>query len=100
MNKTTKVTGFLYLLMVPFAIFSVMYIPSVLIVPGDATITANNIMNSGGLFLGGIASWLICQTIFVFLVLPGFEIAFSPVTGIGEFIFPLSLLVRGVKSPS
>lgn len=68
-NKTTKLAGLLYLMMTPFAIFSIMYVPSILFVPGDATTTSDNIMTSSTLFRGGIASWLICQTIFIFLVL-------------------------------
>ncbi len=67
-NKTTKLAGSLYLMMTPFAIFSIMYVPSILFVPGDTATTVNNIMTSGGLFRLGIASWLICQTIFIFLL--------------------------------
>lgn len=76
-NRTTeksqlinaRIAGFLYLMMAPFAIFSMMYVPSILIVPGDAATTANNIMASEGLFRSGIVSWLISQTIFIFLLL-------------------------------
>ena len=68
-NKTARFAGFLYLMMAPFAIFSIMYVPTILIEPGDAEATANNIMASEGLFRSGIVSWLISQTIFVFLLL-------------------------------
>lgn len=63
-----RISGGLYLMMAPFAIFS-LYVRSNLIVPGDATTTANNIMASEGLFRSGIVSWLISQTIFIFLLL-------------------------------
>jgi hypothetical protein len=46
-----------------------LYVPSKLIVPGNATATANNIMTSESLFRIGIASNLICQIAFIFLVL-------------------------------
>ena len=67
-KKTARVAGFLYLIMFPFALFS-LYIRSNLIVPGDAATTANNIMASEGLFRSGIVSWLIGQTIFILLIL-------------------------------
>ncbi len=64
-----RVAGFLYLFSMPFAIFSIMYVPSILIVPGDAATTANNIMASESLFRSGIVSSLINQMIFILLVL-------------------------------
>ncbi len=64
-----RVAGFLYLISMPFAIFSIMYVPSILIVPGDAATTANNIMASESLFRSGIVSSLIGQMIFILLVL-------------------------------
>ncbi len=68
-NKTTRFAGFLYLLMAPFGIFGIMYVPSILIVPGDAATTANNIMTSESLFRSGIVSALIVQILIILLVL-------------------------------
>jgi hypothetical protein len=68
-NKTARLAGFLYLLMVPFAVFSIKYLPSILIVPGDASATANNIVASVSLFRLGIVSALFVQLINLFLVL-------------------------------
>jgi hypothetical protein len=51
-----RVAGVLFLIIVSCAIFSIVYIPSSLIVPGDATATANNIMASESLFRMGIVS--------------------------------------------
>ncbi|MFC1481314.1 DUF4386 domain-containing protein [Candidatus Neomarinimicrobiota bacterium] len=76
-NQTTKTSplhlartaGWLYLLMVPFAIFGVMWVPSIMFVPGDAAATANNIMASEGLFRLGIVSALIVQVLHIFVVL-------------------------------
>lgn len=58
-----RVAGFLYLVTVPLGIFSLMYVPSTLIVPGDAAATANNIMASESLFRLGIVSALLGQII-------------------------------------
>jgi hypothetical protein len=68
-NKTARVAGVLYLLMFPLSMFTVFFVRPNLIVPGDAATTANNIMASAGLFRSSIVSWLIGQTIFIFLVL-------------------------------
>jgi hypothetical protein len=68
-NKTARVVGFLYLLMAPFGVFGMLYVPSILIVPGDAAITANNIMASESLFRSAIVSTLMVQIINIFMVL-------------------------------
>ena len=56
LKKTARIAGLLILIISVFAPFSMMYVPSNLIVPGDAATTANNIMASEGLFRAGIAS--------------------------------------------
>jgi hypothetical protein len=64
-----RVAGFLYLLLIPFSVFGILYVPSQLVVPGDAAATASNIIASEGLFRAAIVSHLIGQTIFIFLPL-------------------------------
>ncbi len=68
-NKTARIAGLLYLLMAPFGIFAIMYVPSILIVPGDAATTTNNIMTSESLFRSGIVSALIVQILIILVVL-------------------------------
>lgn len=51
-----RLAGLLVLVLVVISPFSLIYIPSTLIVPGDATTTANNVMASDGLFRLGIIS--------------------------------------------
>ena len=55
-NKIARVTGVLILMLVVIAPFSMLYVPSTLIVPGDATSTANNIVASESLFRLAIVS--------------------------------------------
>jgi hypothetical protein len=64
-----RVAGFLYLLLVVAAPFRLIYIPSKLFVPGNATLTANNIAAHEWLFRVGIVTDLFCGTILIFLVL-------------------------------
>ena len=68
-KETARVAGFLYLLVAVFGAFSLVYVPSVLIVPGDAATTTNNILASESLFRLGIVSALITQTVQILLVL-------------------------------
>ncbi len=56
LKKTARIAGILILVTAVFAPFSMIYIPSTLIVPEDAATTASHIMASEGLFRLGIAS--------------------------------------------
>ena len=49
-QKNAKIAGVLYLLVAVLAGFVHFYVPGKLIVPGDAAITASNILASEGLF--------------------------------------------------
>ena len=64
-----RVAGFLYLLLFPLGIFGILYVPSNLIVPGDAATTANNIMASESLFRLSILSALFVQITQILLVI-------------------------------
>jgi len=55
-KKIARIAGILTLLIVVFAPFSMLYVPSTLVVRGDAATTANNIMASEWLFRLGMAS--------------------------------------------
>lgn len=68
-NRTARIAGWLYLGMMPFAAFGFFYVPSALVVPGDAAATSRNIMASELLFRGGTVGWLISHIFLIFLVL-------------------------------
>ncbi|MBK8616406.1 MAG: DUF4386 domain-containing protein [Anaerolineales bacterium] len=55
-QMTARIAAILTLLIVVLAPFSMLYIPTTLIVPDDAAMTANNIMASQGLFRAGMVS--------------------------------------------
>ena len=55
-QKIARIAGLLTLMIVVFAPFSMVNVPSTLIVPGDAGTTANHIIASEGLFRLSIAS--------------------------------------------
>lgn len=58
-QKTVRFSGALYLLIAVAAGFAYFYVPSQLIVSGDATATASNILASGSLFRLGIGGELV-----------------------------------------
>ena len=67
-NRTARTAGFVYLIMIPFALFGTMWSLS-LNVPGDAAGTANNIIASELLYPLSIVSALIVQIGHLLLVL-------------------------------
>jgi Domain of unknown function (DUF4386) len=73
-RRTSRLAGGLYLAMMPFAFFGIVYVPSVLVVPGDAAATARNIMGSEWLFRSGMVGHLVGQLIFVLLVLTLYQL--------------------------
>src|ERR671936_1756977 len=81
MNSTkrqARIAGFLYLLASIPAPFGLIYVPSKLIVPGDATATADHLRASENLLRAGIACELIASVIFIFAVLALYRL-FKPV---------------------
>jgi hypothetical protein len=69
-NKTARIAGFLYgPLMLLLGPFGIMYVPTVLVVAGDAVTTAQNIMANIGLFRLSIVTALIVQVAHIFIVL-------------------------------
>jgi uncharacterized protein DUF4386 len=65
--KQARIAGAVYLLMVLTAPLSLIYIPGKLIVRGNATATATNILNNENLFRVEIIGGLIGQVIFICL---------------------------------
>ena len=87
-----RIAGLLYLSMVPLGFFGYMYVPSVLLVPGDAATTASNIMASELLFRLSIVSALVVQVINIFLVLVLYKLL-EPVSRNHALLMVVFLLV-------
>jgi hypothetical protein len=69
-----RLAGLLYVLMSVFGFFAMAYVPTKVIVHGNATATANNIAASETLFRLGIASQLIGQAGFIFVALALYDL--------------------------
>ena len=68
-KKLARIAGLLYLGVVITGIFSLMYVPSTLIVEDNALLTFQNITSQESLFRLWIVSGLLCYTFFLFLPL-------------------------------
>lgn len=77
-NRTARIAGFLYLLLIPLGVFGILYVPSTLIVQGDVAATASNIMANESLFRLSIVSALLVQLVNIAVVLFLYKL-FKPV---------------------
>lgn len=68
-NKIARLAGFLYLIIVLTGLFSLMYVPSKLIVWENPALTFQNISSSSQLFRLGIVSSMLCYIAFLLLPL-------------------------------
>lgn len=68
-NRISIIAGLIYLGVVLTGIFSLIYVPNRLINYDNSTITFQNLTNSETLFRFGIASGVLCYTLFLFLPL-------------------------------
>ena len=68
-KKTARIAGLLYLILAITGAYGIIFIPSKIIIPGDAVATSNKLLANEFLFRTGIVNDLISNTIFVILVL-------------------------------
>jgi hypothetical protein len=73
-DKAARVAGALYLLAILVGPFSLIYIPTVLFVSGDATATAHNILTHEMLFRLGIVGDLLAGVSILFLTLALYQL--------------------------
>ena len=87
-----RIAGFLYLILVVFAPYRLIYIPSKLFVHGNATTTASNIAAHEFLFRLGILSDLLCGTVLIFLVLALYRL----LKGVDQNLAVLMVILGGM----
>jgi hypothetical protein len=95
-KRTARIAGFLYLLITIAAIVAHMYVPSTLIVPGDAAATASNIAASESLFrvgaIGGELVILLSEIVLSVLL----YVLFKPVSRLLSLVAAVSRLAMTV----
>ncbi len=73
-KRAARIAGLWYVLMAVTGAFSLLYVPSRIIVAGDAAQTADHIAASGSLLRLGAVSSLISNVFFIFLVLTLYQL--------------------------
>ncbi|MEA5025755.1 uncharacterized protein DUF4386 [Desulfitobacterium sp. LBE] len=68
-NRTARIAGLLYSLMIPLAAFGVMYAPTSLVIEGNVEATIANVLANGHMFRLSILSALVVQVCHIFIVL-------------------------------
>ena len=68
-NMLARLTGFMYLLLVPLGIFGIMYVPGRIIAPDNIGETVSNILANESLFRLSIVSALLVQLVNLIVVL-------------------------------
>ena len=84
--------GFWYLLLIVIGPLRLIYIPSKLFVPGNATATVNNIAAHEWLFRFGIVGDLVCAVVLIFLVLAFYRLF----KGVDRNLAALVVILGGV----
>jgi hypothetical protein len=98
MNSTRKLArtiGILYVLISVPGIFGLLYVPSVLIVRGDAASTARKILASQTLFRGGIVADLIGQAAFILVAL----LLYRLLKGVDKSLAALMVVLQLIQVP-
>ena len=95
-DKAARVAGAIYLSMVVTGPFTLIYIPSTLIVRGNASATANNILAHETLFRFGIVADLMTSVIFICLVMALYRLFSSVNKTIASLMVALVLVSAAV----
>jgi Domain of unknown function (DUF4386) len=91
-QKTARIAGLLYLILSALSAFGLVYVPSVLIAPGDAATTVSNILANEWLFCLGIVSNLLAFTVNIFVVVFLFKLLKPVNEGIASLMVILILM--------
>lgn len=95
LDKTARVAGLLYLLVVITGVFTIMYVPGKLFVSGDATVVASNILAHQSLFRADIAISMLSELFFVATVL----VLYRLLRGAGPQLAALMVLLVLLGAP-
>lgn len=95
LKKTARVAGVLYLLACIPAPFSLLYVPSTLIVRGNAAETATRILASQWMLLAGIAGELLSSIAFLFVTLALYRL----LKGVNQPLASLMVILFGISIP-
>lgn len=95
LSKNARVAGLLYILSSLLGIVRLIYIPSTLLVSGNAAATANNIARHELLFRFGIVSYLLCSALWIFVTLALYQL----LNGVDQALARLMVISTLVVTP-
>jgi len=95
LNKNARVAGLLYILSSLFGLVRLIYIPNTLIVHGNAAETANNIAGHELLFRFGIVSYLLCNVLWIFVILALYRL----LKGVDQALAVLMVVIGLMATP-
>lgn len=94
-KKIARLAGFLYLMLSIPGIYALLYVPSALIVRGNAAATAHNIVASATLYRSGIVADLISQALFILVAL----VLYRLLKGVDNMLAVLMVIFAVVQIP-
>jgi hypothetical protein len=94
-KKTARLAGLLYVLLSIAGIYALIYVPSALIVRGDAAATAHNIVASETLYRSGIVADLISQALFLLVAMALYRL----LKGVDKMLAMLMVIFAAVQIP-
>jgi Domain of unknown function (DUF4386) len=95
LSNNARVAGLLYISSSLFGIVRLIYIPSALLVHGNAEVTANNIAAHELLFRFGIVSYLLCSALWIFVTLALYRL----LKGVDRALAMLMVILTLVVTP-
>jgi hypothetical protein len=95
LSKNARSAGLLYILSSLFGLVRLVYIPSTLLVSGNAAATANNIATHEVLFRFGIVSYLLCSAVWIFVTLA----LYCLLKGVNQTLAQLMVITTVVITP-
>lgn len=94
-KKVARVAGLLYVLLSILGIYGLLFVPSALVVHGDAAATAHNILGSETFYRSGIVADLISQALFILVAL----VLYRLLKGVDKMLAMLMLIFAAVQIP-
>lgn len=97
LSKNARVAGLLYILSSLFGMVRLIYVPNVLFVHGNAAATASNIAGHELLFRFGIVSYLVCNALWIFVMLALYRLLKGVDQALAVLMVILSLMVTPIS---
>lgn len=97
LSKNARVAGLLYILSSLFGMVRLIYVPNVLFVHGNAAATASNIAGHELLFRFGIVSYLLCNALWIFVMLALYQLLKGVDQALAVLMVILSLMVTPIS---